>query len=372
VLLVVAGLVLRTLASTQAIDPGFAYERLLASHISTSSTNVTVEGRDRFFRDVAARIAEEPWVASATVAVNAVLSPQASRELIMEGHGEPATTLYSLVLPNFFETLRMPLVEGRSFSPGDTAGASPVVIVNERLADAYFGGGSSLGRRIWWGGTGEDKDRMFEVVGVVQDSRMLDFLAEPEPMAYFAYPQHSYPSGSALIIETQGDPSTFVPELQQWLRAYEPHLAIVNVLPYSEVVRGFLYTQRMNAELFSALATLGLTLAAVGLFSVMSLAVARRTQEIGIRMAIGARRGRIGRLMVRRALTPVAVGAAVGLGAAMLLTSLAESLLFGVERTDPLTIAVSIGVLVVAALLAAYLPARRAAAVDPVVALKTN
>ncbi len=212
--------------------------------------------------------------------------------------------------------------------------------------------------------------RSFEIVGVVRDIRSGDFLAEPDAMVYFAYPQHAYPTGSALIVSAIGDPNASIARLSRWLREFEPHLAIVNVLPYSEVVRGFLYTQRMNAEMFSALAILGLGLAAVGIFSVMSLAVSRRTREIGIRMAVGAQRADINRMMLGRALIPVALGLALGLVGALAATGLVQSLLYGVEPTDPASLISGVAVLVVAALLAAYLPARRATMIDPVSALR--
>jgi len=142
------------------------------------------------------------------------------------------------------------------------------------------------------------------------------------------------------------------------------------VVTYPEVVRGFLYTQRMNAELFSVLAFLGLGLAAVGIFSVMSLAVSRRTREIGIRMSIGAGRSDIGRMVIRRALFPVVLGLGLGLVTSLAVTGLVRSLLYGVEPTDPLTMVIGAGVLLTTALAAAFVPAHRAARVDPVIALR--
>ncbi len=369
-LLVVAGLVLRTLGSVQNLDPGFSYERLIASHVSTSSTNVQVEDRGRFFQELSDRLGEEPWVRSVSVAQNALLSPQGSARLRIEGQDEPVSLTTTRVIPGFFGPLEVEVVRGRSFVVGDTAGASDVAIVNRALADRFFDLGSAVGRRLWWPVGEGAEPRSFEIVGVVEDFRARDFLTEPEPMVFFSFPQHAWPTGSALHVSTNGDPATSVPLLQRWLRDFEPHLAIVNVLPYTEVVKGFLYTQRMNAELFSALAVIGLVLAAVGIFSVLSLSVSRRTREIGIRMAIGAERGSIGRLMIGRALIPVGLGLAVGLAASFALTGLVRSLLFGVEPSDPITLAGGAGSLVAAALLAAYLPARRAARVEPMKALR--
>ena len=136
----------------------------------------------------------------------------------------------------------------------------------------------------------------------------------PPPTVYFSYPQFDYPTGSALMVATSADPRAAVPQLHRWLRNYEPHLAIVNVVSYPDVVHGFLYTHRMNAEMFSVLAVLGLALSAVGIWSVMSLAVSRRTREIGIRVALGALRGDIRRLVLARSMVSVGLGLALGLG----------------------------------------------------------
>jgi predicted permease len=370
VLLVLAGLVLRTLNSAQQVDPGFSYDRLMASYISTSSTSVEPEERDLYFRELAARLSDEPWVRAATISDYAPLSGHRSAQLRLEGQSEPVSLVYSKVIPGFFQILGIDVLGGRRFSAADTVGAPEVAIVNQAVVRRYFAGEDPVGRRVWWPGPEGAEDRVFEIVGVVRDAKVMDFLAEPEPVVYFPNPQHSYASGSALLVSTTGPPATAVPQLYRWLREYEPHIAIVNVLPYSEVVRGFLYTQRMNAEMFSALAFLGLVLAAVGIFSVLSLTVSRRTREIGIRMAMGARRGRIARMVVGRALGMVGLGLVVGLSASFAVSGLVRSLLRGVEPTDPLSIAAGVAVLLAAASLAAYLPALRATTVEPVTALR--
>jgi predicted permease len=384
VLLVVAGLVLRTLASVGRIDPGFDYEHVVASHISTSSTGVQVAERDLFFRELARRLAEESWVRAATIADNVPLSPQNAAALRPEGQPDPVPVTYSRVIPGFFETLGIDVLEGRSFAAGDTADAPDVAIVNEAFASRFFAGQHPVGRRLWWPATvrsvdrtfavgqARGADREFEVVGVVRNAKAQDLLATPEPVVYFSYPQHSYPSNSGLLVATRIDPAAAVPRLYTWLRRYEPHLAIINVLPYTEVLRGFRYTQRMNAQLFATLALLGLALAAVGVFGVVSLAVARRTREFGIRTALGAERADIRRLIIRQALVPVLVGVGVGLGGSFAAAGLVRSLLYGVRPTDPVTLLAGCGALVVTALLAAYGPARRATAVDPVAALRAD
>jgi predicted permease len=370
VLLVVAGLVLRTLAAASDLDPGFAYDRLVVTHISTSSTTLEPGERERFFREVAEGLSAEPWARAATVADYPLLSPHSEAEFRLDGLEDPVPLVYSRVIPGFFAALDIDVLRGRGFLPGDTTGARDVAMVNEALAQRFFPGANPVGRHLRWPGAASSDDRVFEIVGVVRDTKTRDFMAAVEPTVYFSYPQHAYPTGSALLVSTVGDPDSAVPRLYRWLRDFEPHLAIVNVVSYNDVVRGFLYPQRMNAEMFSVLAALGLALATVGVFSVMSLAVSRRTREIGIRVSIGAMRGDIGRLVILRTLGPVLLGLGVGLAASFGLAGLVRGLLFGVEPNDPLALAAGAAVLLVAALTAAYLPARRATAVDPVEVLR--
>jgi predicted permease len=372
VLLVVAGLVVRTLANVSSLDPGFAYESLVGTHISTSSTQLEPEEREQFFTELRMRLAEEPWVESVTLAQQAPLSGQRSAEMRVEGQDDLVSLVQARVVPGFFETLEIDLLSGRRFLDTDDAEARDVAIVNEELARRFFTGRETLGGRLWEPDLEDGSEREFEIVGVVRNAKPQDFIAEAPAVVYFPYAQHRYPTGSALLVTTKIDPVRSLPLLHKWLRDFEPFLAIVNVLPYTEVVRGFLYTQRMNAEMFSALAFLGLALATIGIFSVVSLAVSRRTREIGVRMALGARRSDVGRLILRRALTPVIFGLVVGLVVALAVTRLVQGLLFGVEPTDPLSLAAGAIFLVAAATLAAYLPARRAAAVDPVAALRTE
>jgi putative ABC transport system permease protein len=368
-LLVVAGLVLRTFVSVSSLDPGFSYDRLLVTHVSTSSTTMEPSDRERFFRQMAEGITEESWVRAATVADFPLLSPHMSAQLLLDGQTDPQNLVYSKVIPGFFEALQINVLQGRSFAETDISGAPDVAMVNESLARRYFPDQIPVGRRIRWPSEGGE-ERVFEIVGVVSDTKTRYFIEEPEPTVYFSYPQFPYPTGSALMVVTNYDPAAATQQLYRWLRDFEPHLAIVNVVTYPAVVSGYLYTQRMNAEMFSVLAFLGLGLAAVGIFSVMSLAVSRRTREIGIRMSIGAQRADIRRLVIVRAMMPVAIGLVVGLAVSFAVTRLVQSLLYGVEPTDPLTFAAGSAILVAAALLAAYLPARRATKVDPLLALR--
>jgi putative ABC transport system permease protein len=372
VLLVVAGLVVRTLSNVSSLDPGFSYESLVGTHISTSSTQLEPEGREQFFDELRERLAQEPWVDAVTLSDNAPLSGQRSAEMRVEGQDEPVSILQSKVVPGFFETLEIDLVSGRSFLDTDDAEAPDVAVINEVLVRRFFADREAVGGRLWEPAIGEETEREYEIVGVVRNAKPVDFLAETPAVVYLPYAQQRYPTGSALLVSTRMDPAQSLPLLHRWLRDFEPYLAIVNVLPYTEVVRGFLYAQRMNAEMFSALAFLGLALAAIGIFSVVNLAVSRRTREIGVRMALGAKRSDVGRLILRRALTPVILGLGLGLIVSLWVTRLVRGLLYGVEPADPLSFAGGAVVLVMVALLAAYFPTHRAATVDPVAALRNE
>ena len=372
VLLVVAGLTLRTLENVDRLESGFGHDRLLASYVSTSSTGVTVEERPLWFRTLTERLAEEPWVRSATISQQAPLSPHPSASFRVGGEDEPVELAYATVVPGYFATLGMQVVDGRDFALGDTAGAPDVSVVNQALARRWLPGGSALGGTLRLPGRDGSQERIYEVVGVVSDARVQDFLADPEPVAYLSNPQQNYASGAALTVATTVDPRVAAPRLRQWLRDYESHIAIVNVLPYSEVVRGFTYVQRMNAQMFSLLAILGLLLSVIGVFAVMSLTVSSRTREIGIRMAVGARPGEVGRLVVARAFAPVVWGLMGGAAASLFLSGLLRSLLFGVEPADPLSLVGAATVFVLTALVAVAVPVRRAVAVDPARSLRAD
>ncbi len=333
VLIVVAGLVLRSLLAAGNLDPGFSYQPLVEAQISTSSTDLEEDQRDAFLRRLAARLTDEPWVRSAAVADYPLLAGHREAELVPEGVSEPVSLVYSRVVPGYFEALGIDLVEGRVFADTDTAGVRDVAVVNEALARRFFARGEALGRKLDW----PEEDRRFEIVGVVADTMTEDLFGEPPPTAYFAYPQLGYGTTSALMVSVNGDPSLAVTRLHRWLRDFEPFLAIINVVTYRDVVRGFLYTHRMNAEMFSVVAFLGLALSVVGIWSVVSLAVSRRRREIAVRMAVGAERIDISRLMLQRALASVTLGLVLGLALSYVRAGLVRGLLFGVEPTDPWT-----------------------------------
>jgi predicted permease len=371
-LLFVAGLVLRTLDSARNVDPGFDTEWTLASYISTSSMGTPMGEREAFFDDIIRRFQELPWVRGAAVSEQAPLSPHPSVHLRVQGLDDPVQVTVARVVPGFMETMEMEVVAGRAFMPTDTVDNAGVVIVNETLANRMAGNGNPVGQQVWDPGSGEGEERAFEVIGVVRDVRQTNLLGDPSPVAYFSLPQHLYSSGNAFLLKVMGDPAAAVSQMETELHAVDPRIAIVNILPYSDVVGGFLYPQRMNAELFTIIAILGLILSAAGVFGVTSLAVMRMQKEIGIRIAIGAGQQTITRLVVSRVARSVVLGLGIGIALALAGSRLVESLLWGVSPTDTVAIGLGLFVLLLSVILAVSLPVRRAVRVDPVETLQAE
>jgi putative ABC transport system permease protein len=371
VLLVYSALLLETLDRASAVDPGFRYAQLVGSHISTSSTELRPEERERFFQEVETRIAAEPWVESATVSGNAPLSGHPTIRLRRLGEEEEVPAVQERVHVGLFQKLGIPLEGGRPFTVADSAGAPPVVILNRPAALRLFPQGDALGRQVEIPGT-DGGATLAEVVGVVGDVKLRNFLDDAEPAFFLPYAGQPYPTGSALLVQSRIAPEQAIPLLQRWLREFEPHLAIVNAVSYQDVVEGAVYTQRMNAELFAVLSLMGLLLAAAGIFSVVSLSVTRRTRELGVRKALGATPAGLRRLVVTQAMRPVVAGLAAGLVAAWAGRRLVAGLLYGVGPLDPRAYLAGVLVLLVAAASAATWPAQRAGRVDAAQSLRAD
>ena len=372
VLLFVAGLMLRTLETARGVDPGFEADRTLASYVSTSSMGVPIPERHRFFEELIRRFEDLPWVEAATVAENAPLSGHPAGELVPQTGADLVSVTVARVWPRYFEVLEMDILQGRAFLVTDTVDATGVVVVNESLATRLAADGDVVGHTLRWRGTGAEPDRSVEVVGVVRDAKQVTLLDDPGPVAYFSLPQLYSRPGNALLVKVRGDPASAVTAMRQELRELDTRLAIVNILPYRDVVRGSLYTQRMNAELFTVIAALGLLLAAAGVFAVVALAVAGRTREIGIRMAIGADRLSVAKSVLGPIGGSVLVGLGIGLAGAFAATRWVGSLLWGVAPADPLALAVGVCVLLIAVALAVQIPLRRAMQIDPAGSLRAE
>ena len=282
--------------------------------------------------------------------------------------GKPGPTNVHMmsVTPEFFETMQIPVVLGRGFTDRDDRPAPKVAIVNETAARELFPDGTPLGRRI--GGSVENNAE-FEIVGVIRDTKYSNLRIPAPPTLYQAMWQQ--PARAAIVVlRTATDPSSLVETVRGAVRKVDPNLPITNVATQMEQLDRRVAQDRLYANAFTLFGALALLLASIGLFGVMSYAVARRTNEIGVRMALGAQRLDVARMVLGESLVLVAAGVALGLGTAIVVGHYVATLLFNLAPTDPWTIAAAVGVIVVVALVAAFLPARRASRVDPMVALR--
>jgi predicted permease len=273
------------------------------------------------------------------------------------------------VAPNFFEVMGIAVKLGRGFTEAENnPRASKVAIINESAAKKYFPEGNPIGRRF---GSSPETIGEYEVVGLSRDAKYDSVRDDVPPTMYVPFRQGR--SGTPTIaVRTAGDPLTFVPAIRETVRGLDANLPMVDVSTQMEQVERRLEQERVFAQAYSLFGGLALILAALGLYGVMSYTVARRTNEIGIRLALGARREQVLGATMRESLTMVVVGVAMGLTIVLLASRFVAALLFGVPQNDPVSIAAAIGVLGAVATLAAYLPARRASLVDPMVALRNE
>jgi len=260
----------------------------------------------------------------------------------------------------------LPLVAGRNFTTADTLESPKVAVISELMAQRLFSNKNPLGQTFSIGGP---KDESIEVIGVVKDAKYGSLTEETRPMAYYSHAQRPQSLGN-FMVRTQGPPDQVIASVRQAIKQVNPNVPIDEVVTLSDHIGRSLVQQKLIARLASFFGLLALLLACIGLYGLMSYAVARRTNEIGIRMALGAPRGNVLWLVLREAMILVVIGLALGLGAALLTTKTAGALLFGLKPNDPLTIAFASSVLLAVAVFAGYLPARRASRVDPMTALR--
>jgi predicted permease len=261
----------------------------------------------------------------------------------------------------------IPLLEGRVFGPQDTNQVRPVAVISETLARRFFPDGSPLGKHF-----GMDRPEsvdQFEIIGVVKDSKYQSLAEPPEPNAYYIHSQIPFPLGN-LVIRYSGSPDALIPQIRRAITEVNRALPIDRVISLSDHIGLSLTQERLVARLATFFGLLALLLACVGLYGVLSYAVARRTNEIGVRMALGAMRGDVIWLVLREALALVGAGVVIGLLASLAATRTVSTLLYGLRPNDPLTIAAATLLLLAIAALSAYLPARRASRVDPMAALR--
>ncbi len=368
VALIAAGLFLRSLSAAQATDPGFETRRLLTMNFDLELGGYDPARGEVFLRQMLERVTAVPGVLEATVAQAGPLQGSFARSVFLEG--QDATKNGTLIQvngvgPRYFATVGVPLVRGRGFTAADRAGAPPVVVVNQTMAAKLWPGQEPIGKRFRFFG---DK-YLVEVVGVAKDVKYNSLGENPQPYIYFSLPQR-WGGALTLLARTAGDPAAALPAVERQVRTMDKDLSVTNVATVSRALANGLWAPRAGAALLAVFGLLALALAAVGIYGVTSFAVSRRAREIGIRMALGARRGTVLGMVLGQGMVVIAAGLAIGLLVAAVVTRLAANLLYGVSPTDPLAFGVTSLLLAAVALAANLVPARRATAVDPLTALR--
>ena len=382
-LLVGAGLLIKSFLRLQEVRPGFNAHKVLIANLALQGPKYKDDQPCvEFFRQLMERLEVVPGVQAAGGSVNLPLNASGyaiGRGFIPEGRpltvDENRDAMFSTITGDYFRALQIPLLSGRTFEPGDNADGPKVVIINETTAKRHFGSPTAaIGKRlsIWSAFRGHRRDEKFmrEIVGVVGDTKTGSLTGEGGAQIYVPHAQDSQWNFMGLVIRTGGDPAAFAATLRREVQALDKDQPTYNVRTMDDVVVNSLGTRRVSMQLFAVFAGTALLLAVVGIYGVISYSVAQRTRELGIRIALGAQRTDMMRMVLQQSLAIVGIGLGVGLISSLGATRLMRTLLYGVSANDFSIYALVLLVLSAAALLASYLPARRAMNVDPMVALR--
>jgi macrolide transport system ATP-binding/permease protein len=370
VLLITAGLFARSLRQASALDPGFSARNVLLAAVDVFPNGYD-EARGRiFYRELRRRLAALPGVESASFAMMLPLSGSSSSSSAeIEGYqpkrDEEVNVGFNFVGPGYFETLGIPVLRGRGLNAADDERAPKVAVINEAMARRYWPNGDALGRKL--NVVGDD----FTVVGIVKNGSYRQLREEPQPMLYAPMLQ-KYVSAMILHVRTTGDPAGLVNALRAEVRALDPSLPLADVRTMGEHLRLATFDQRLLASFLGGLGAIALLLSTIGLYSVIRYAVSQRTRELGVRMALGAQPGEVARLVLGQGMVLALLGAVLGLAVAFGTGRLLANQLYGVSATDPAVFAGVLALLAAVSALASWLPARMAAGVDPMIALRSE
>jgi predicted permease len=372
-LVIGAGLFVRTLSNLHAIDVGFNRENVLLVNVNGRQAGYRDAALGRFYAGLLGRFREIPGVRAASASNMPLVAQYTnSNSVFIPGRtaqpGDPGSSLIH-VDPAFLETMEIPVLLGRGLKPGDLASPA-VAVVNQKFASTYFGGENPIGRQF---AIGQPTEPLLEIVGVARAAHYNSLQEESQPVAYLPYTQN--PGGLGQIffeIRTAGPPLSAVAAVRRIVHEANSSLSIREITTQAQRMDQTIAQQRTFAELGSCFAVLALAIACVGLYGAVAYKVARRTGEIGIRMALGAQRSNILFMVLKEVLATTAVGLLVGYGAARLTTRFVESFLFRMKADDLPAMAAAIGILVAAALAAGFVPAWRASRIDPASALRNE
>jgi putative ABC transport system permease protein len=376
VLLVCAGLMIRSFASVRQVSPGFDPRGVLTAGIGLSPVKYAeLEQQATFYQTLLAKLEALPGVVSvAGVSRLPVVAVVSSSDFTIKGRpvqlGHEPGANFRVISPRYFQTMGIPFVQGRDFTVRDTKDTPDAVIVNKVLAERFWPGQDPLGQHLQ---LAAEKTRWREVVGVVGNEKMSGLDNEIGPAIYVPLTQNTFPNAMRnlfLIVRAEGEPGALAPAIQKELRSMDQEQALFQVRPLEEVISNSLSQRRFNSLLLIIFGALAGLMAAVGIYGVIAYSVTQRTNEIGIRLALGAQPRDVLKMILGQGIKLTLAGVAIGLIAAFALTRILSSLLYGVSATDPLTFLGVPVLLIAVAALASYLPARRATKVDPCVALR--
>jgi predicted permease len=389
-LLIGAGLFVKSLSNLRALGPGFPAERLIGFELNPGMNGYSSERSRLFFRNLTESLSGLPGVQSVGLAnVRILADNEWDNSAMVEGYtpprqGDHPEPFMNSISPNYFATMGVPIVAGRDFTEKDTAqvlhakGRPPrnedfyvpaTIIINETFAKKYFAGRSPLGRHIGMGidpGTKLD----MEIIGVVKDFKYTNLRDEIPEQAFEPYLAEQYTFGMTVYLRTAMDPNQLFPSVRAKVRELDSNVPVYAMRTTEEQISNSLATERLVASLSAVFGFLATLLATIGLYGVMAYTVARRTREIGIRMALGAAQGNVVWMVMKEVLVLVGIGVGLGLPAALGLTRLVRSQLFGIAPNDPSTLVLAAVGLAVVASAAGYIPALRASRVDPILALR--
>jgi len=370
VLLIGAGLLIRSLVALQNVNPGFDSQNVLTARVELSRFKYdSPDKAASFFQELETRISSLPGVEAAGMVSELPLSGQ-SNDMWYTVEGRPPVTRDQMPLAdfrrvnqNYIRAMGIPLLRGRNFTEQEVRQSDKVIIVSQQLVQTAFPNEDALGKRLITGFKGEP----YEIVGIAGDLLHQSLGGPPSPAMYFPMRQSGRMN---LVVRTKGDPLSLAGALRNEVRAIDPDQPVSAMRPMAEWVDSSVAQPRYRTTLFGLFAALAMILAATGIYGVMSYSVAQRTHEIGVRMALGARRAHVLKLVVGQGMLITLIGVVIGLAAAFALTRVMASLLFGVTARDPITFGAVAALLITVAFIACFVPARRATKVDPLVALR--